>query len=146
MENRQEQGECERVTEALGLSDGRQGDTDSRSSIFHEFSTTILDMPVFFQVTQLGRSLLVWIGGGEGSMNDLSFSSTTPYDKGRLPSATQLMGNAGETTSTALAARLASKLRKPIYISYNVTSRDGTVCNEIEKRLMEEINGNPSKF
>ena len=125
-----------------------EGDTPSveaNENIFHEFSVTIMDTVIFYHVTKLGRSLFIWIGGPDGIMNDLSYSATTPYDTG-LPSSTKLLGNSGETISTALAARLTSKLKKPVYVSINVITRDGTVSNEIEKHLMEEIKLNPSKF
>jgi proteasome assembly chaperone 4 len=110
----------------------------------HSFSSQIAESTVHFQVLKMEKSLFIWIGSGtDPTFSDLGMALGTSY--GRLPLCTRLMGAHTDMTSLNLASRLAKKLQKAVYVSYNVPS-DRLSLPAIEKQLQEEIKTHPDKF
>lgn len=114
----------------------------------HQFRTLILDSTYYFQVTNFGKSIYLWIGDGEGGMRDLALSSVTPYDKKGMPTTTKIIGTTGDNLSESFAAKLTKRLGKPVYVSFNLDLGPmfTTVIRDIEQRLFEEIALCPDKF
>lgn len=114
----------------------------------HEFRAHILDMTFFFQVTNLGKSIYIWVGNGDGAMNDLALAAITPYDKKGMPTTTKIIGSTSDNLSESFAAKLTKKLGKPVYVSFNVDlgAMYNTILTDIQDRLYEEIAMCPDKF
>ncbi|ODN04496.1 Proteasome assembly chaperone 4 [Orchesella cincta] len=115
---------------------------------FHQFGTQVLDTTYFFQVTNFGNSIYLWIGDGSGKMDDLAMSSVTPYDKKGMPTTTKILGSSGDNLSESFAGKLTKRLKKPVYVSFNVDvgAMYTTILQDIEQRLYEEITLCPDKF
>ncbi|OXA51596.1 hypothetical protein Fcan01_13064 [Folsomia candida] len=116
----------------------------------HSFSGKVAENELFFQVTSLGgRSLYVWVGMGDGRMDDLALAAPTPYDasKGRLPTTTKVLGNSGQNDTEALAAKLSKRLGKPVLLSLNSNFQASSpVWADLEKILFQEIKLTPQAF
>lgn len=114
----------------------------------HQFKALILDTTFFFQLTNFGKTIYLWIGTAEGEMNDLTLAAVTPYDKKGIPTTTKIIGSTGDNLSESFASKLTKKLGKPVYISFNVNlgAMYTTILRDIEDRLYEEIAMCPDKF
>lgn len=112
----------------------------------HEFNHTILSTDVKFEILRMKDSTFLWIGSMlEPKLSDLSFAIKTADNP--IPSATKILGTATtDTSSIGIAKRLSIKLKKPVYVSFNIISLNDKMLEEIEKRLVEEIEINPEKF
>ncbi|XP_065213293.1 proteasome assembly chaperone 4-like [Planococcus citri] len=112
----------------------------------HEFNHTILSTEVKFEVLQMKDSTFVWIGNMlDPKFSDLSLAIKTPSNP--IPIATKILGAAtADTTSLGLAERLSKKLKKPVYISFNISIINNKMLEDIERRLVEEIEINAEKF
>lgn len=104
----------------------------------HSFVDTVSDTSVTFQVLKMRDSLLIWIGLLEqSSFSDLSLAVNTLSSK--------VFGHRDDSASTSLANRLSRRLKKPVFVSYNVPASKIDLPG-IERRLLEEINSNSSAF
>eukprot|EP00123_Amoebidium_parasiticum_P020195 comp44733_c0_seq1/m.47514 comp44733_c0_seq1/g.47514 ORF comp44733_c0_seq1/g.47514 comp44733_c0_seq1/m.47514 type:complete len:119 (-) comp44733_c0_seq1:42-398(-) len=106
----------------------------------HTFSDTHAGMPVHFQVVQMDQSLIIW-GGSEPKMSNLTLS--LPVEKGPFP-ATVLLGTVLD--STALAERLARKLKKQVFVSHNFPPNLPNLDAFVEQRLVQEMREHPEAF
>jgi hypothetical protein len=113
----------------------------------HTFETTISNHRICYSVTNLGRTLYIWIGSSNAAMNDLTLASITPYDSANgLPTTTSILGaSMDRNSSEALTAKLAKRLGKPVLLSLNVNLPMPYLV-EVEKRLAEEIKAKPDVF
>jgi len=112
----------------------------SPSSInIHNFSLVYNDRNIQFQVTKLTGQTLIWIG--EGSNSSLAtLAAAVPVAD--CPSTTLLGGN---EQSTRLAGNLAKKLKKQVFMSYNLED-DMLTTPMVLERLIEEIKVHPEMF
>lgn len=115
----------------------------------HNFSGKVSEAEIFFQVTNLGgRSIYIWVGSGEGVMDDLALSAPTPYDSSKgLPTTTKIIGASGQNDTEVLAAKLSKRLGKPILLSLNVNIQASSpFWGDLEKTLFQEIKLRPEVF
>lgn len=49
-------------------------DTTEPKFLIHQASHLFLSDPIFFQVIQMNKSVLVWIGKSEGKLGDMSIA------------------------------------------------------------------------
>ncbi|CAL8139754.1 unnamed protein product [Orchesella dallaii] len=114
----------------------------------HQFGTRVLDTTYWMQVTNFGNSIYLWIGDRGGKMDDLAISSVTPYDKKGMPTTTKIIGSSGDNVSESFASKLTKRLKKPVYVSFNVDlgTMYTTILQDIEQRLYEEITLCRDKF
>ncbi len=112
----------------------------------HQFTVTLFATNVNCQVLKMKDSLFVWIGDEENAvLSDLSFGIQSAYEP--HPISTKILGTAStDTTSMSMAERLTKKLKKPVYVSFNVPLSNNNILEEFEKRLNEEIAMNPDVF
>jgi len=104
----------------------------------HNFSSTISERLIHYQVTQLVGQTMIWVGEGDPALSSLAAGVPGPG----CPS-TPLLG--GGDQSTLLAGRLAKKLNKQVFVSYNV-AEDMLTTPQVIERLVEEIKNFPEKF
>jgi len=108
-----------------------------------EFSDSLSNINVSFQVLKLKNSVFVWIGNAEEKrMDDLSLAILVPPAE---ITSTRLMGNI-LTPTPLLTKRLSKKLGKPVYLSYNLPQSDNMLLEVVNKRLNKEIENFPDKF
>jgi len=81
---------------------------------------------------------MIWVGEGDPALTSLAAGVPGPD----CPSTT-LLG--GEDQSNMLAGRLAKKLKKQVFVSYNVAD-DMLTTPQVLERLMEEMKKCPDKF
>jgi len=104
----------------------------------HKFSSLISERLIHYQVTQLRGQTMIWVGEGDPVLSSLAAGVPGPD----CPS-TSLFG--GGDQSTMLAGRLAKKLNKQVFVSYNVAD-DLLTTPQVIERLVEEIKKFPEKF
>lgn len=110
----------------------------------HSFSVQIENDTIFFQVIKMKDSLYIWIGDrNKPLLINMALAMNTKYDK--TPLTTTVMGDHMEIHSRNIACRLARKLQKVVYVSFNVAETLFNV-SVIEKRLNDEIKKYPEKF
>jgi hypothetical protein len=114
----------------------------------HNFQGKVAEEEIFFQVTNLGPSLYIWIGTRAAEMADLTLSSPTPYDSSKgLPTTTKIIGTSMDNTTEALAAKLSKRLGKAVLLSLNVKiPTNSLLFSDLEKILFEEIKSSPLHF
>lgn len=112
----------------------------------HEFSFIFCDMDVKCGILKMRDSYFMWIGDSKNpQLSDLSFGIKSQYDSQSI--ATKILGTASaDITSQSMAMRLNQKLKKPIFISFNLSISNNRLLEEIEKRINEEIEMNPAMF
>lgn len=115
------------------------------SGQIHDFKVMVIDIEVHLQTVKMDNSLYLWIGSSENPvLEDLSMALPTNYD--HAPLATHLLGRFDNTSSSAVATKLSKKLKKHVYVSYNLPSDDTFLKAQVEKRVLEEISVHPERF
>jgi len=105
------------------------------------------DNPVYYQVTNFGRCVYLWVGTREGRMGDLSMAAMTPADSSKLPTTTKIIGKVGDNTAETLAARLSKRLGKQVLLSLNLNfPPQSPSWGDMEQDLFEEIKLRPHHF
>lgn len=91
-------------------------------------------------------SIFLWIGDQKAPLlSDLSYGIQSPYAS--YPITTKILGTASpDVTSLTMAERLSKKLKKPVYVSFNLPVTNKQLFEEIEIRLNEEIELNRDMF
>lgn len=91
-------------------------------------------------------SIFLWIGDQKAPLlSDLSYGIQSPYAS--YPITTKILGSASpDVTSLTMAERLSKKLKKPVYVSFNLPVTNKQIIEEIEIRLNEEIEINREMF
>merc|ERR1719471_1624702 len=97
----------------------------------------VMETVVEYQVTRLQGQTMIWVGS-EGNLSALA--AAVPV--GDCPSTSLLPGS---EQSQGLASRLAKKLNKQVFVSYNLKD-DVLMTPLVIARLVEEIKSNPDKF
>lgn len=105
---------------------------------FHDFSTRVGEVRISCRIIKMEDSLYVWVGDSEDSkMNDLTVAMPSKYEKS--PVATKIKGMTDDSSSMSLAKRLAKKVGKPVFVSFNVAVNNLTLP-AIEKAIQDELN------
>ena len=115
---------------------------DTSGIMVHNFSECLLDNMVHFHVMKMKDSLFVWMGK-KAELSSLSVAMCTKYSS--TPAVSNLLGEVSDITSNTLAQRLAKKLKKQCFISYNLPP-ENTLLTLAERRLVEEIDSKPNYF
>lgn len=111
---------------------------------FHSFTSRVADRIVRFEVMKFKDSIYLWIGDGRcRNFGDLSLALLSRYST--EPTSTQIMGNQTNLTSLNLANKLTKKLKKPMYVSYNLPD-DRLTTTVVNERISEEVKNNPQFF
>lgn len=125
--------------------DQKQDKTDLLPCSFkiHDFSAQVGEVMLQCQIMKMEGSLYLNVGNSKESvMNDLSLALLPGNEKTQAPISTKLIGSLVDETSTSIAARLAKKSGKTVYVSFNVTV-DNMTLPGIEKRIHEEFKNHP---
>ncbi|KAI9011426.1 hypothetical protein BC832DRAFT_345892 [Gaertneriomyces semiglobifer] len=101
------------------------------------------ETPLYFQITVMSSSVLVWVGSSKpeshqasssevtGRLGGLSMAIPTKYDK--TATSTQLIPTASDTCER-LAKRLASKHNMQFFVSMDIPSNDEGLVRVVEGR------------
>lgn len=110
----------------------------------HKFFASILDKKLQIQVIQLDDTVVIYVNDIQRPcFNYLSLSMMTRFSSN--PSSTSLLGHDAAHPGNGIAGRLAKKLKKTVYLSWNWDERSsGNLL--LEKRIFEEIAKCPEKF
>lgn len=109
----------------------------------HEFSKTVFSTDIQFSVLKMEKSVLIWIGLKEQRhFSDLCLGLQSKFSD--MPLSTHLFGNSSDIISKSFVSKIAKKLCKPVYLSYNVP--DNQMLPEVIKLLVSEIDNNPQYF
>ncbi|KAJ8042076.1 Proteasome assembly chaperone 4 [Holothuria leucospilota] len=109
----------------------------------NNFTETLLDHKVFFQVLKMKDSFFIWVGSESPKLAGLAVAMTTNVDK--EPSSASMIGENVDLLSASLAKKLAKATKKQVFVSYNFPS-DHQLLSLVEKRLNEEMQIHPEWF
>lgn len=112
----------------------------------HEFMHSVFDVNIKFEIIKMKDSVFIYIGNvANPLLSDMSYGVQTRYES--HPIATKILGTASsDTSSLMIAKRLTKRLKKPVYISFNLPVTHDKLLEEIETRLVEEIELNSDLF
>lgn len=116
----------------------------STSSVFtsHLFSGEASGQAINFRVLKMQDSIFIYIGKKDDEVLDgLAVGLLSPYDD-RQAITTSILES---TESRDIAQKLAVKLNKPVFISFNI-SVDRFTSPIVEKQLLQEIKERPEFF
>ncbi|XP_041454729.1 proteasome assembly chaperone 4-like [Lytechinus variegatus] len=110
----------------------------------HSFSEQLLDQEIFFHVTKMKDSFMLWIGKKPASLKNFAVAISTKFNS--EPSSSMLMGEVTDVQPTTLAQKLAKSTGKQVFVSCNLPMADPLMLSLVDKRLTEEMKANPDKF
>lgn len=114
------------------------------SLVMHRFSEELSSVPVSFEVLKLKDSLFIWVGGESRTFSDLSVAMHLPPNE---VTSTRLIGSVHmQTPSDLMGKRISTKLKKPVYLSYNLPTDDSVLMKAVEKKIQSEIASNQDNF
>lgn len=103
----------------------------------YQFTETIIDQKVLFQIIKLKDSLVIYINDiSVPYCNNLTMATTTRISNS--PSATLLLGAVVNQGAVGMASRLTKRLNKTVFVSLNIEDTRFTTPL-VEKKLGEEI-------
>lgn len=119
--------------------------TDSSFNV-HEFTHTFLNHNLKFEILKMNNTTVIWVGDlRDPQLTDLSLAIKSSDSV--IPLVTKIIGTASaDITSNGLAQRLNKKLKKSVYVSFNVPILNNTLLEAVEGRLNEEIDLNSDMF
>lgn len=107
----------------------------------HAFQGDCLDLPVHFQILDLGRQLYVWVGTGSpaqaASMDNLAVA--LPALPGTQPAASSLVRGQGDQLAADLARKLVQKLGKPVALSWSLPGAAPVQAAWAQRELMQHL-------
>ncbi|XP_054713389.1 proteasome assembly chaperone 4-like [Uloborus diversus] len=109
----------------------------------HLFQDVLLDVPVTFYVIRMKDCLFLWIGD-QGKFESLAVAIKTPYNSS--PLCTSIMGYSADDHSSALAAKLSTRIGKQVFASYNLSNSSGSLVILVCERIFREYLGHPEHF
>ncbi|KAI9365248.1 hypothetical protein BD770DRAFT_313114 [Pilaira anomala] len=101
--------------------------------LVHQATHLFLSDPIFFQVTQMNKSIFIWVGRPEGRMGDMSVA-VPPFGTQTGASATTVMGKDVSDQSKNLSP---SKYKLQFFVSLDISSTDDLLFVFVEKKLTE---------
>ena len=113
----------------------------------HTFKITIPEsqLSIAYWILKLADSFFIWIGPDNSpSFTDLSLAFLSKFQA--TPVVTKILGPTCDQSPSTFPQRLSRKLKKPVYLSYNISNGSQSVHDAIEKTLMEEIQNNTTVF
>ena len=112
----------------------------------HTFTEVCTDVPVHFQILNLGRQLYIWVGTGTGTAAQAAdFSNLAlalPQQLGSSaaasqPVATSLVRGSGDDVATGMARKLVQKVRMPVALSWSLPAGDAVQTAWAQRKLVE---------
>jgi len=111
----------------------------------HSFSHRHHNTIVHFQVLRLSGSFLLWLSDTP-CFKQLAVAMPSPLASG-LPVASLLLNKAGQGGSDQLAAKLARRTGKQVFVSCNLNlAEDAELRRAVEARVVEEMSEQPDMF
>lgn len=108
---------------------------------FHEFTARVCDQSISCHIIRTDSCFYLWLGNPqEEIMADLALGIQSPLQ--REPLTTKILGPIANEDSCSLAKRLAKKLQKPVYVSFNFPA-DNLSLPIIERALKAELQAHP---
>jgi hypothetical protein len=93
------------------------------------------------------NSFLLWIGAvANPILQNLALALPTKYPAAGKVTATRLMGDMMDSTSSAIASRLSKRTGCQVLVSCNLPQADPMLLSLVEERLAEELRLNPGYF
>ena len=120
--------------------------TSSAGIRCHSFQGQCMDLPVHFQVLDLGRQLYVWVGTGSAaqaaSMDNLALAMPPLASPAGLPpAASSLVRGTGDELALGLSRKLAQKLRLPVAVSWCLPAADPLQVAWAQRELLSHLQG-----
>ncbi|KAI8059297.1 hypothetical protein BC940DRAFT_313963, partial [Gongronella butleri] len=106
--------------------------------LVHRATHMYMSEPVYFQITQMNKSQLIWVGQSAGKMGQLAVAMPA-LRSDDVPSATTVLGHDIMERSRNLARRLAIKYKEQFFVSLDLASQDELLFVFVEKKLQELI-------
>ncbi|KAJ3032434.1 proteasome (prosome, macropain) assembly chaperone 4 [Rhizophlyctis rosea] len=111
----------------------------------HEHTEEYFENTVYFQLITLADSIFAWVGTAPstdnprlaGRLDSLAVAMPTKYDT--VAPGTSLLGGGADDFSERLAKRLATKLKRQIFVSLNLTKDNDELVAFAEKRLAQLV-------
>lgn len=107
----------------------------------HSFTTRISETTYTFRVIKMDQSLFIYIGHGENETFDALAMAMPTQDT----ISTTILGAQDGEESKELAQQFTKRLKKQVFLSYNIPS-NSTIRPLIVQRLSEEIKNVPDAF
>jgi len=112
-----------------------------------QFSACLSDTTVHYCVLKLQDSFFLWIGSSANlGFSNLSMALQTRYPTLGNVTASRIMGDLTDTTSSAIAARLSKRTGCQVFVSCNLPQADPMLLKLVEERLAEELKVNADAF
>jgi len=137
-------------------SDENNNNKNEPSSILNEgIHSPIYPLIQFHTIQFSSKCVYIWIGENQAKMDNISCSMKTPYQQ--EPVSIELLAYMNpedeDNLSTSLACKLAKKLNKQVFVSFNIPAElQKASLNEtnliliIEKHLFQQVKKNPQYF
>lgn len=110
----------------------------------HTFSEELSSVCVSFEVLKLENSLYIWIGNENRTFSDMSIAMGVPPNE---VATTRILGSVHmQTPSDLMGKRISLKLKKPVYLSYNLPMDDSILMKAVEKKIQSEMAASPHHF
>jgi len=112
-----------------------------------QFSAQLSDSVVHYCVLKMENSFFLWIGAvANPALRNLALALPTKSPAGGQVTATRLMGDMMDSSSSAIAARLSKRTGCQVFVSCNLPQTDPMLLSLVEERLAEELRVNPGYF
>lgn len=114
-----------------------------------QLSESAMDEVVHFQITHLGRQVLVWVGLGGApaalgnlamSMPGVQYGTNSPSAAVPQAPATVLIQSTNAEAAAALAQKLTKRFGIPVLLAWNVPSAHPVLGAWAERRLVQHLN------
>ena len=103
-----------------------------------------MDVPVHFQILNLGRQLYIWVGTGTATQaaafSNLALALPQQLSSSAAasqPVATSLVRGSGDDVATGMARKLVQKVRMPVALSWSLPAGDTMQTAWAQQKLME---------
>ena len=105
-----------------------------------------MDVPVHFQILNLGRQLYIWVGTGTASQaadfSNLALAlpqQLSSQTGAAQPVATSLVRGSGDDLAAGMARKLVQKVRMPVALSWSLPAGDAMQTAWAQRKLMEHL-------
>lgn len=103
-------------------------------------------IPLFFKILRLDKSVMIWIGDRRNDMSDLSFAIPTKFDD--EPSKTSLYQGDMEGRTGEIVQQLSKMMDMPIWLSINAECKEehnvGMLYEVITRKCIELLEKKPA--
>jgi len=100
----------------------------------HQHTELFAQKPIHFQVTEMNKSMMIWVGRPQDGLGDLSVAMPAT-NKNAIPAASNLLTKDMSDVSVDLSRRLALRYGQQFIISINLPSDDQLMMAFVEKKI-----------